>query len=133
MDIFYSYEKWYVLIKILFLFVNTDVELTYLTNFPDDPVLKNIVDQLKWIDLISKRYKHFEAWITDNSSNDSLRINTFIDWFIQCDLMDELFVDQSVHLTYFNEIEIKEIIDDIANFQMMKFKAFHTSKILIQN
>ena len=89
LDLFYMYQKWYVLIKMLFLFLNTDTEVRYLQSLPTDEKLE--ISQLQLIGINSKRYKYFDAWIFNNN-NDVLRINNFIQWFVKCDLTNEKFV-----------------------------------------
>ena len=91
LDLFYMYQKWYVLIKMLFLFLNTDTEVRYLQSLPTDEKLE--IQQLQLIGINSKRYKYFDALIF-NYNNDVLRINNFIQWFVRCDLTNENFVSE---------------------------------------
>ena len=104
LDLFYMYQKWYVLIKMLFLFLNTDTEVRYLQSLPTDEKLE--IQQLQLIGINSKRYKYFDAWIFNNN-NDVLRINNFIQWFVKCDLTNKKFVAESFHLHGFSDIEKK--------------------------
>lgn len=96
-DVFFYYQKWYVTIKMLLLFVNTNKEQNqYL------------------IGSKSSRYQHFDAWITDTNNPFNKSIVELIETLQRSDLQNESYIDNIERMTGFDDVDRKSIVDDIA-------------------
>ena len=96
-DVFFYYQKWYVTIKMLLLFVNTNKEQNqYL------------------IGSKSSRYQRFDAWITDTNNPFNKSIVELIETLQRSDLQNESYIDNIERMTGFDDVDRKSIVDDIA-------------------
>ena len=112
-EVFFDYQKWYVMIRMLSLFVNKEKELLFINdqdNTRDDE--KRKTNELQ--DANSSRYKHFSAWINDKTDVLIKDIVEFIEKLEKSDLQHELYIDNMKHLQGFNEVDRTSFVDDIA-------------------
>lgn len=112
-EVFFDYQKWYVTIRMLSLFVNKEKELRFINdqdNTRDNEKKKTI--ELK--DANSSRYKHFSAWINDKTDVLIKDIVEFIEQLEKSDLQHEFYIDNMKHLQGFNEVDRTSFVDDIA-------------------